>query len=224
MAVHALAIGLLLWPRKPAPVQLEEVPPPGPAVLRFPRPGPAAAAGDGHPIARPPVQKDHHPKPPRLTLAQAAPAAAPVEQLEPEPDDVTPSDGPASTEPNPVGQGSGGGGGGDPNGVPGGIDDGSGPAVPLAFQAQSMTPPQRLAGPDPSYTPQALEHEVEGVMLVRCIVGLDGTVRDCRVAKSLPFMDREVIQALERRRYLPATLGGRPVAVDYTFKIELRLP
>jgi protein TonB len=46
----------------------------------------------------------------------------------------------------------------------------------------------------------------------------------CRVLKSLPFMDRAVIDALERRRYKPATLGGRPVEVNYNFKITLRLP
>jgi len=27
-----------------------------------------------------------------------------------------------------------------------------------------MAPPQRLSGPDPAYTLQALEHEVEGTM------------------------------------------------------------
>jgi eukaryotic-like serine/threonine-protein kinase len=42
--------------------------------------------------------------------------------------------------------------------------------------------------------------------------------------KILPFMDRSVIEALERRRYKPATLGGRPIAVDYTFRIKMSLP
>jgi hypothetical protein len=37
-------------------------------------------------------------------------------------------------------------------------------------------------------------------------------------------MDRAVLDALERRRYSPATLAGRSVEVDYTFRIELRLP
>jgi Gram-negative bacterial TonB protein C-terminal len=63
---------------------------------------------------------------------------------------------------------------------------------PVAFAGEAMTPPQRLSGPDPSYTPQALEHEVQGNMQVRCIVGLDGAVRDCRVVRGLPFMDREL--------------------------------
>ena len=36
-------------------------------------------------------------------------------------------------------------------------------------------------------------------------------------------MDRAVIEALERRRYKPATLGGRPVEVNYVFKITMKL-
>jgi protein TonB len=55
-------------------------------------------------------------------------------------------------------------------------------------------------------------------------VNLEGQVSDCRVVKSLPFMDRAVIEALERRRYTPALMGGKPVAVDYTFRIKLTLP
>jgi protein TonB len=61
-------------------------------------------------------------------------------------------------------------------------------------------------------------------MVVRCVVTTEGRVHDCRVLKSLPFMDRAVIDALEKRRYKPATLGGRPVEVNYNFKITLRLP
>jgi protein TonB len=88
----------------------------------------------------------------------------------------------------------------------------------------TMTPPQKLGGPDPQYSSQALEHEVEGTMIVKCIVSVQGQVRGCRILKSLPFMDRAVIDALEHRKYSPALLHGQPIEVDYTFKIQLRLP
>lgn len=87
----------------------------------------------------------------------------------------------------------------------------------------SMTPPRRLSGPDPEYTLQALEHEVEGTMLVRCVLTVQGTVHDCHVVRSLPFMDRAVIEALERRRYTPALRNGNPVEVAYVFVVKLRL-
>jgi protein TonB len=61
-------------------------------------------------------------------------------------------------------------------------------------------------------------------MLVECIVSVDGAVRDCRVLRGLPFMDRAVVENLERRRYRPARLGGRPLDVAYTFTIRLKIP
>jgi protein TonB len=61
-------------------------------------------------------------------------------------------------------------------------------------------------------------------MLVRCVVGLDGKVRDCQVLKALPFMERAVLDALERRTYSPALFEGKPIEVQYTFRIQLKLP
>jgi len=90
--------------------------------------------------------------------------------------------------------------------------------------AESMTHPRFVSGPSPQYTEKALEREVQGTMIVRCVVTSEGKVFGCRVLKSLPFMDRAVIEALERRRYKPAMLGGRAVEVNYNFKITLRLP
>ncbi len=112
--------------------------------------------------------------------------------------------------------------------VPGGIVD---PVVdalvarempPPEFDSR-MTHPQFISGPNPTYTEKALEREVEGTMEVRCVVTVEGRVRRCRVLKSLPFMDRAVIGALERRVYSPATLGGRPIEIYYRFVIPLRL-
>jgi protein TonB len=59
---------------------------------------------------------------------------------------------------------------------------------------------------------------------VKCVIGFDGRVRDCRVVKSLPFLDVAVVAALSQRRYEPVKAGGRPVEVEYTFKIPFRLP
>jgi protein TonB len=87
-----------------------------------------------------------------------------------------------------------------------------------------MKDPVYVAGPVPQYTEKALEKEIQGLIVVKCVVNTDGRVHDCRVVKSLPFMDRAVIEALEKRRYTPATQGGKPIDVDYTFRITLRLP
>jgi TonB family protein len=95
--------------------------------------------------------------------------------------------------------------------------------VPVEF-SDDLTPPVLLSGPSPEYTPMALERRVEGTMAIRCVISVDGTVHGCRVIKSLPFMDRAAITALERRKYRPALREGQPVNVYYTFTITFALP
>jgi protein TonB len=108
--------------------------------------------------------------------------------------------------------------------VAGGVVGGVLPAGPARLDFDDrMTPPVKLSGPNPRYTEKALEREVEGTMAVRCVVTTDGRVYGCRVLKGLPYMDQAAVEALEQRRYRPATLAGRPVEVSYDFKITLRL-
>jgi protein TonB len=216
LAVHGLIVAALLWPRRPRPVVLEEPLPAGPPTVTFQPQGHRGPSGRTDPVRHPPKTPPRtHPA--RVNVARAKPVPPPPKDAaEPEPEvaDDGPPDAPIAGEP-------GGGGGG---GVSGGDGPGfGGGGGPVPFE-ESMTPPRRISGPDPAYTTQALEREIQGTMLVRCVVGLDGSVRDCRVVRGLPFMDRAVLDALERRRYSPALLNGRPVEVDYTFRIELRLP
>ena len=98
------------------------------------------------------------------------------------------------------------------------------PTGPVKFD-QTMTAPQVVSAPPLEYTQQALEHEVEGTMVVECVIrASDGTVYGCRVVKGLPFMDAAVIANLEHRRYKPATQAGHALDVQYTFTIRLKLP
>jgi protein TonB len=116
--------------------------------------------------------------------------------------------------------------GGVVGGVVGGVTGGA-PEPPKAGPVKfntTMTPPVLISGPPLEYTQQALEREIEGVMVVECVVTVDGKVYACRVLKSLPFMDRAVVENLEHRRYKPATFGGKPLDVQYTFTIRLKLP
>lgn len=130
--------------------------------------------------------------------------------------------------------------GGVPGGVVGGVFGGAGtgaesiapapPPPPAPAQARpvkfqpTMSPPVLVSAPPLEYPQQAIEREIEGTMRVECIVSVDGTVHACRVLSGLPYMDRAVISNLERRRYRPARLDGRPLDVQYTFTIRFELP
>jgi protein TonB len=95
---------------------------------------------------------------------------------------------------------------------------------PPPFDEDRMSGPTKLSGPDPEYTPEAMDRQVEGTMEVRCIVTAVGRAHSCQVLKALPFMSRPVVEALERRTYSPARLNGQALDVQYTFRINLRLP
>jgi protein TonB len=212
VAVHAGVLGFAAWASaRAALVNKDEV------TVKFVAPPPPP------PAPPPPAPAENRPKPkpqtnkPVTVVQQAivAPTVIPDEKP-PEKDtaDMTSSEGMV---------------GGEVGGVAGGIQGGVVDAVdvaakPVEFDSRTMKDPGFISGPNPQYSEKALEKEVQGVTVVKCVVTVDGRVHDCRVLKSLPFMDRAVITALEKRRYSPATQGGKPIEVDYTFKITLRLP
>jgi len=108
--------------------------------------------------------------------------------------------------------------GGVVGGVKGGVLGGT-----LDFDAR-MVRPKKISGPDPAYTQQALEHDVQGLMSIKCMIHVDGTVHNCKILKGLPYMGDSVTSALEKRVYTPVMLGGRPIEVYYTFNLRLQMP
>lgn len=89
---------------------------------------------------------------------------------------------------------------------------------------EGMTRPVKLEGREPQYTREALEARVQGLMIVKCVITIEGKVENCRIIKPLPHMEQAVLQALSTQRYKPVTFQGRPVSVDYVFNIRLVLP
>ena len=96
------------------------------------------------------------------------------------------------------------------------------PTAPLEFGPQ-MTHPLKRSGDVVGLTPEAISKDVHGLFVARCVVTVDGRVENCRTVKPLPYMEQEVMRALSTWRMTPATLNGRPVAVDYTFRLDLQV-
>jgi TonB family protein len=104
------------------------------------------------------------------------------------------------------------------------VEEEASPSTPLEFDDATMTRPAMIFGPEPEYTQEAIERRVQGQMIVKCVIGADGGVHACRAVKGLPFMTKAVLDAIEQRRYRPATARGKPVDVYYTFNVRLTLP
>jgi serine/threonine-protein kinase len=97
------------------------------------------------------------------------------------------------------------------------------PATVMSFSG-GMTRPMLLSGRDPIYTAQAREAKIEGTMVARCTITTAGAVTNCRILKSLPHMEKSVLDALYSRRYTPVMWEGKAVPVNYVFNIRLVMP
>jgi TonB family protein len=110
-------------------------------------------------------------------------------------------------------------------------------------QAARVEPPQAPAGPldgglgegvvgaqlvkivPPAYTREAAEKRVQGTILLKCTITVEGTVTNCRVLKGLPYgMTELVVAAVQQSKYTPALFQGKPIAVDLTIPIRIVAP
>jgi len=220
LALHLLVAGLV-----PLMTRLHAAPAATPdpvfVLLQPRRPAAAAAPLGPAPAAKPPKPK---PKPVRrpavAAVALLPPVAVPAAAPPPEAERPAPAEPPEEAA--------------RPDGLLGASGQGVGSSLSAALLTNAdghveyddalMTPPERISGPDPEYTYLARIHDVQGVMLVKCLVTVLGVVRDCRVVQGLAYMDAAVVDALLRRRYTPARLAdGRAIEVEYMFRIRLQL-
>jgi serine/threonine protein kinase len=99
------------------------------------------------------------------------------------------------------------------------------PSTEPAPASAAMTRPELLdSGRAPAYTREALASRVEGVVSARCVVTVEGRLERCALLKSLPHMERSILDSLSTRRYRPALLGGRPHAVEYVLNLRVAPP
>ena len=102
-------------------------------------------------------------------------------------------------------------GGGDPN-VGGGTGTG--------FDSR----PIALNAPQPRYTEEARKSKIQGTVLVRVLVGIDGTVKKVVVTRGLPDgLSEKAIEAAYQLKFKPATKNGQPVASWVNAEVEFNL-
>lgn len=99
-------------------------------------------------------------------------------------------------------------------GTPFGSDDPKGP-IPynLISRFPDRTPIVWLHRPTPIITPEAQANKVNGEVLLRATFSEDGKISDIEVVREVPFMVQSAIEALQRSRFRPATIKGRPVTL-----------
>ncbi|RYZ38144.1 MAG: energy transducer TonB [Myxococcaceae bacterium] len=230
IGVHAGLLGLVVFISGRTPEETVKDEP----VITFRQPAirkGVQQAAQPKPAAATPAAPKPKPRTDRIPRAvKPLPSTQPEPKPDPEPTTVAdatntdPTAGPGSDE--PVGHPDGDPDSDSPIGLPyvPNIPSQEATGTQIVPFGEGMSRPEMLSGAQFSYTREAQLAGVEGLIVARCVITAEGTVRDCRILKGLPHMNDAVLSALASRQYQPMTFQGRPVNVSYTFNINLKMP
>jgi len=99
------------------------------------------------------------------------------------------------------------------------------PEGPVRFVVGgNITEPERLSGPNPQYPEAARRARIQGVVVLECTIGKDGTVQNINVLRGLPLgLTESAVDAVNRWKFKASTLNGKPVEVLYILTVRFNL-
>ena len=87
-----------------------------------------------------------------------------------------------------------------------------------------VVPPRILSKKAPSYTKEAIEQKIEGVVILSIIFSIDGSVKEIKIIQGLGYgLDEEAIKAASQIKFIPATKDGKTVNVRARLEYTLNL-
>lgn len=87
----------------------------------------------------------------------------------------------------------------------------------------AITRPARVHYVSPVYPAIARASHVEGTVILECVIGADGAVRELRVLRSVALLDGAAIEAVRQWTFDPTRLNGEPVPVVMTVTVTFTL-
>jgi len=86
----------------------------------------------------------------------------------------------------------------------------------------TIKPPAKIRDVQPVYPPDALAANVQGAVVLDAHIGVDGSVLEASVLRSIPLLDDAAVAAVRQWRYAPTLLNGAPVEVMVTVTINFQ--
>ena len=87
-----------------------------------------------------------------------------------------------------------------------------------------MTPPVPLSTPQPAYPESLREQGIEGTVIVRFVINVDGSVSGVRALRGPAALRASVVAAVQRWRFKPAKdAQGNPVPTRKTMRFPFRI-
>ena len=75
--------------------------------------------------------------------------------------------------------------------------------------------PQKIRDVAPVYPDEARKANVSGVVILEMTVGVDGSVTNPRVLRSIPLLDEAAVAAVSQWQYQPVLMNGTAVPVRH---------
>lgn len=75
----------------------------------------------------------------------------------------------------------------------------------------------------PAYSPEAIDHKIQGVVKMQVVIGKDGKVEGVRLISGHPLLAPAAMQAVRRWVYEPFQLKGQPARVVTDVSIPFAL-
>jgi TonB family protein len=225
IVIHSIAVVAALA----LSVSATQVPPQPPRQMELYRPA-ELPAPPPPPPAGPPRVRDRQPErvvqPPvthEITAPMVIPDQTPVAV---ESQALTASSGDATTT-DQAGE-PGGKRGGTPGGVPDGTGDrlgGTGTAKPVYNPgALGVSRAKVIRRVEPRFPSRFAGSVTEATVVVSCVIGSDGQIRDLQIVKSsFPPFNESVIEALRQWQFEPGRLHGTPVDTYFELSVTFRV-
>ena len=80
---------------------------------------------------------------------------------------------------------------------------------------------QKIRDVAPVYPDEARKANVSGVVVLEVTVGVDGSVTNPRVLRSIPLLDEAALAAVSQWQYQPVLMNGTPVPVVMTVAVPV---
>ncbi len=97
------------------------------------------------------------------------------------------------------------------------------PKPALVSERNKASAPVAISRHTPKYPEAAREQGVEATVVVRFVVGPDGSVERVKIIKGHPLLDSAVTAAVRSWRFKPGTYDGHPVAMWRSARFPFRL-
>jgi len=91
----------------------------------------------------------------------------------------------------------------------------------VVFDEPTMTRPRLLENPAPMLTKEIREKNLQGEVILKCVLAQSGSLEDCCIAEGIAGLNGPVFAAVRRWRYEPVLRHGKPIDVEYEIKVVI---